>query len=58
MRFHELHHVLPSTPYHALAVVHRRLHDHLGNEATYARATYVGLGPLVGRLVRSTMRLG
>ena len=58
LRFHALHHLLPSMPYHSLAEAHRRLHDHLGPAATYGRASYPGLAPLVGRLVRSTIRLG
>jgi fatty acid desaturase len=58
LRYHALHHLLPSTPYHSLAEAHRRLHAYLGIEGTYARASYRGLGPLVWRLARSTMRLG
>lgn len=58
LRFHALHHLLPSTPYHSLAEAHRRLHAHLGAQTTYSRASHAGLGPLVGRLVRSTMRTG
>lgn len=58
LRYHALHHLLPSTPYHSLAEAHRRLQAHLGADATYGRASYDGLGPLVGRLVRSTMRIG
>ena len=60
LRYHALHHLLPSVPYHALAEAHRRLQGHLiGGKApsgsTYARASYPGLAPLVGRLARSTM---
>ena len=45
-------------PYHSLAEAHRRLHGNLGEGATYGRASYSGLAPLVVRLVRSTMKLG
>ncbi len=55
LRYHALHHLLPSVPYHSLAEAHRRLHGHLNGESTYARASYPGLAPLVGRLARSTM---
>jgi len=57
LRYHALHHLLPSTPYHSLAEAHRRLHAHLGLEGSYSRASYPGLAPLVWRLARSTMRL-
>lgn len=58
LRYHALHHLLPSMPYHSLAEAHRRLHRHLGAEATYAKASYPGLAPLVGKIARSTMKLG
>ena len=57
LRYHALHHLLPSMPYHSLAEAHRRLSAHLG-ATTYDRASYPGLAPLVGKLVRSTMKLG
>ena len=55
LRYHALHHLLPSVPYHSLAEAHRRLHGHLVESPTYTRASYPGLAPLVGRLARSTM---
>jgi fatty acid desaturase len=58
LRYHALHHLLPSMPYHALGEAHRRLHGHLGDGATYGQASYPGLAPLVGKIARSTMRLG
>ena len=57
LRYHALHHLLPSTPYHSLAEAHRRLHAHLGGEGTYVRANYPGLAPLVAKIARSTMKL-
>lgn len=56
LRFHALHHLLPSMPYHSLGEAHRRLLRHLGHGSTYDRANYPGLLPLVGRLASSTMR--
>lgn len=56
LRYHALHHLLPSLPYHALGEAHRRLSTHLGPQSTYARASYPGLVPLVTRLARNTMR--
>ncbi|MEW9854947.1 fatty acid desaturase family protein [Novosphingobium sp. M1R2S20] len=56
LRYHALHHLLPSMPYHSLAEAHRRLSTNLGAEGTYAKANHAGLLPLVGRIARSTMR--
>ena len=58
LRFHALHHLLPSLPYHSLAEAHRRLVKELGLTSTYEKASYPGLMPLLGRLVRSTMKVG
>jgi len=56
LRYHALHHLLPSMPYHSLAETHRRLSSHLGVGSTYDGANHGGLAPLVGRLARSTMK--
>ncbi|MCK9540755.1 MAG: fatty acid desaturase [Novosphingobium sp.] len=56
LRYHALHHLLPSMPYHALPEAHRRLSAGLGAGSTYTRASYPGLFPLVARLARSTMK--
>jgi len=55
LRYHALHHLLPSMPYHSLAECHRRLRAHLGAGSTYDKANYGGLFPLLARLARSTM---
>ena len=55
LRYHALHHLLPSLPYHSLPEAHRRLAAQLGGESTYAKANYPGLLPLVGHLAKSTM---
>lgn len=55
LRYHALHHLLPSLPYHALPEAHRRLSRELGMDSTYRKANYPGLFPLVARLARSTM---
>jgi fatty acid desaturase len=57
LRYHALHHLLPSMPYHSLGEAHRRLTKHLGTDTTYARASYTGLMPLMSRLASSTMRV-
>ena len=56
LRYHALHHLLPSMPYHALPEAHRRLSKALGAGSTYDGANHGGLAPLVSRLARSTMR--
>jgi fatty acid desaturase len=55
LRYHALHHLLPSVPYHALGEAHRRLRERLGTGSTYDRANYPGLFGLIGRIARSTM---
>jgi fatty acid desaturase len=55
LRYHALHHLLPSLPYHALGTVHRRLSAALGEESPYHKASHAGLPVLVGRIARSTM---
>lgn len=56
LRYHALHHLLPSLPYHSLAEAHRRLTAHEGAQATYGRAHFRGMAPLIGRIAGSTMR--
>ncbi|MEJ5977695.1 fatty acid desaturase [Novosphingobium sp. PS1R-30] len=58
LRYHATHHLLPSVPYHSLAEAHRRISAHFDRDATYHKASYVGLWPLMARLVRSTMGRG
>ncbi|MFM9976729.1 MAG: fatty acid desaturase family protein [Sphingomonadaceae bacterium] len=56
LRYHALHHLLPSLPYHALGEAHRRLAAALGADSPYHRGNHPGLGRLVGRIAASTMR--
>ena len=58
LRYHALHHLLPSLPYHALGTVHRRLSKALGKDSPYHKASHAGLPVLVGRIARSTMGAG
>ncbi len=55
LRYHALHHLLPTLPYHALGEAHRRLSAELGETSAYHRANYKGLPGLVTQLVRGTM---
>lgn len=58
LRYHALHHLLPSMPYHSLAEAHRRIVAALGTGSTYDQVNYAGMFPLVARIARSTMRVG
>ena len=55
LRYHALHHLLPSLPYHALGEAHRRLSGALHAESPYHKGNYTGLPLLVGRIAKSTM---
>ncbi len=56
LRYHALHHLLPSLPYHSLGEAHRRLAAHDLARETYNRAHYRGMIPLVSRIAASTIR--
>jgi fatty acid desaturase len=56
LRYHALHHLLPSVPYHALGEAHRRLSAALEDASPYHKTSHRGLVGLVQRLVRSTTR--
>ncbi len=53
LRYHALHHLIPSVPYHALGEAHRRLVTQLPADTTYHRANYTGLNGLMIRLFKS-----
>jgi fatty acid desaturase len=55
LRYHALHHLMPSMPYHDLPEAHRRLARELGTGSTYEGANHPGMLMLVGRIARSTM---
>jgi fatty acid desaturase len=55
LRYHALHHLMPSMPYHDLPEAHRRLARELGTGSTYEGANHPGLMVLVARIARSTM---
>lgn len=55
LRYHALHHLLPSVPYHALGQAHARLMETLDADSPYRKGNYKGMLPLVGKIARSTM---
>lgn len=58
LRYHALHHLVPSVPYHSLPEVHRRLAAKFGDRSNYAKANYPNLRGLIARLVGSSIRGG
>lgn len=55
LRYHALHHLMPSMPYHALPEAHRRIAAHMGIGSTFDGANHTGMATLVARIARSTM---
>ncbi|WP_300399258.1 fatty acid desaturase [uncultured Sphingobium sp.] len=55
LRYHALHHLLPSVPYHALGKAHTRLMGMIDQQSPYHRGNYGGMMPLVAKIARSTM---
>jgi fatty acid desaturase len=53
LRYHALHHLIPSVPYHALGEAHRRLIQQLPVGSTYHGANYPRLSGLLARLFKS-----
>jgi fatty acid desaturase len=58
LRYHALHHLLPSVPYHNLGIAHRRLCAVLGPESPYFKANYKGLPGLMWKIGLSSMTRG
>lgn len=52
LRYHALHHWIPSLPYHSLGRAHRRLVATLAAEAPYAATGCAGLLPVIVDLLR------
>ncbi|MDP9087006.1 MAG: fatty acid desaturase [Pseudomonadota bacterium] len=58
LRYHALHHLLPSLPYHSLGEAHRRLAGVLDVGSPFYAANHRSLSRLVARLARSSWRGG
>jgi len=58
LRYHALHHLMPSMPYHSLGEAHRRLRAHLAAGTTFWQANHKGMAALLARIARSTMSRG
>ena len=55
LRYHALHHLLPSLPYYALGEAHRRLSAALEAGSPFHKASYSGLPYLAVKIGRSTL---
>lgn len=55
LRYHALHHLIPSMPYHSLGEAHRRLRVRLETGTTFWQASHKGMAPLLVRIARSTV---
>jgi len=53
LRYHALHHLFPSIPYHNLGVAHRRLMEQLPSESAYHKITYPSYWSALSELVRN-----
>jgi hypothetical protein len=56
LRFHALHHLLPSMPYHSLPEAHRRLMAGLPANSPYRRTSSESLGSSIAELWRNARR--
>jgi len=54
LRYHALHHLFPTLPYHNLATAHRRLMAELPAEAPYRNTVYAGFWAAVRELARNS----
>lgn len=52
LRYHSLHHLFPSIPYHELGRAHRRLMAELPPDSSYRRTVYPGLGAVTAHILR------
>jgi fatty acid desaturase len=58
LRYHALHHLLPSLPYHSLGEAHRRLSATLDPASPFHQASYKSATGLMLRIARSTVARG
>jgi fatty acid desaturase len=58
LRYHALHHLLPSVPYHNLGIAHRRLCAVLEPGSPYHKANYKGLPGLMWKIGLSSVTRG
>jgi fatty acid desaturase len=52
LRYHALHHLFPSVPYHNLGIAHRRLMAQLPEDSPYRKVVEPSLWPVIWQIVR------
>jgi fatty acid desaturase len=52
LRYHALHHILPSIPYHNLGIAHRRMLSSLPDSSPYRLASAKGIREALARLIK------
>ena len=52
LRYHALHHFLPTVPYHSLGALHRRLEAELGQDSPYRQTYQSGIVSTISALIR------
>jgi fatty acid desaturase len=57
LRYHALHHLFPSLPYHNLATAHRRLMAELSSDSLYRETVYPGFWSVMRDVVRNAGRV-
>lgn len=58
LRYHALHHLFPSLPYHALREAHHRLMARLPEDSPYRKTICPGFGAAFRELARNALRAG
>lgn len=58
LRYHALHHIFPSLPYHAMGAAHRRLMAALPANSPYRRTVVGGFAPAMAELLRGAVARG
>ena len=56
MRYHALHHLLPSLPYHAMGTAHRRLMRRLPEDSPYRLTIRSSLWAAIGDVIRNARK--
>jgi fatty acid desaturase len=54
LRFHALHHLFPSMPYHNLGIAHRRLMTQLPEDSLYRRLEYPSFWSVIRELMENS----
>ncbi len=56
LRYHAVHHLFPTLPYHNLRIAHRRLMEHLPADSPYRKTVYPSFWSALAALLQDTRR--